>query len=301
MAVEPANIAEQIALITLLRERPNGLKWPDLTALIIEAGSALEVRHNLIGDDLMPSAETLQAADDLVGWTKDGTRFTTILDEDYPERLRGIHQAPPFLFLRGTAIPDDVGVSVVGSREASERGLQMSAAIAKTLVSMDVTVISGLAAGIDAAAHTACLEAGGRPVAVIGTGINLQYPAANRELHNRVAEAGLLMSQFWPDAPPQKHTFPMRNATMSGYGIATIVVEAGEHSGARTQARLAVEHGRPVVLTDSVVTKNTWAKSLIGRPGVHQVSSIDEVRAIITDLVDEPSRLSGALDGLLSA
>lgn len=301
MGVDQGNTAEQVALITLLRARPSGLKWPDITTLVLEAGSALEVRKDLIGDDLLPSAETIQAGEDLVGWTEGGTRFITILDENYPERLRGIQEAPPFLFLRGRSIPEDIGVSVVGSRDASNKGLQMAAAIAKTLVSMDVTVVSGLAAGIDAAAHTACLDAGGRPVAVIGTGINLQYPAANRELHSRVADAGLLMSQFWPDAPPQKHSFPMRNATMSGYGIATIVVEAGEHSGARIQARLAVQHGRPVVLTDSVVIRNDWAKAMIDRPGVHQVSSIDEVRSIVTALVDEPNQFSGTLDNLLSA
>lgn len=301
MGVDEGSSAEQVALITLLRARPNGLKWPDITTLVLEAGSAVEVRKYLIGDDLLPSAETIQATEDLVGWTQGGTRLITILDEDYPERLRGIQEAPPFLFMRGRSIPEDIGVSVVGSRDASDKGLQMAAAIAKTLVSMDVTVVSGLAAGIDAAAHTACLDAGGRPVAVIGTGINLQYPATNRELHNRVADAGLLMSQFWPDAPPQKHSFPMRNATMSGYGIATIVVEAGEHSGARIQARLAVQHGRPVVLTDSVVKRNDWAKAMIGRPGVHQVSSIDEVRSIVTDLVDEPNQVGGALRNLLSA
>ncbi len=301
MDVDQGKIAERVALITLLRTRPDGLKWPDITTLVLEAGSALEVRTDLLGDELIPSAETIQAGEDLASWTTGSTRLITILDEEYPERLRGIQEAPPFLFLRGRSVPEDIGVSVVGSRDASDRGLQMAAAIAQALVSMDVTVVSGLAAGIDAAAHNACLDAGGRPVAVIGTGINLQYPASNRELHSRVADAGLLMSQFWPDAPPQRHSFPMRNATMSGYGIATIVVEAGEHSGARIQARLAVQHGRPVLLTDSVVSRNDWAKAMIGRPGVHQVSSIDEVRSIVTDLVDEPNQVGGTLDSLLSA
>src|ERR1700744_4410475 len=98
-----------------------------------------------------------------------------------------------------------------------------------------VTVVSGLARGIDTAAHRAALDAGGRTVAVIGTGIGRVYPAENRGLQNEIADRGLLISQFWPDAPPQKHTFLMRNATMSGYGLATVVVEAGEHSGARAQ------------------------------------------------------------------
>lgn len=292
---------ERVALIVLLRTRPDGLKWPDLVAQVLEYGSAVIVRDKLIGADLLPSADSISAQRDLESWLVGSTEFVSILDENYPSRLRGIHEAPPFLFMRGAPAAADVGVSVVGSRKASDRGIQMAESIAKTLVAMNLSVISGLAAGIDTAAHTACLEAGGRPVAIIGTGINLQYPAANRELHALVAENGLLLSQFWPDQPPQRHTFPMRNATMSGYGVATIVVEAGEHSGARIQARVAVQHGRPVILTDSVIENNTWAQELVGRPGVHPVASIADVQEIVGALVDEPSRVSKALDSLLTA
>ncbi|GAA3547997.1 hypothetical protein GCM10022263_38790 [Nocardioides daeguensis] len=301
MAVEQSTLDEHTALIVLLRTRPAGLKWPEIVAQVLEQGSAVAVRDSLIGAELLPSADSITAREDLRAWAVSDNRFVSILDEHYPSRLRGIHEAPPFVFMRGTPAAGDVGVSVVGSRNASARGIEMARAIAQTLVSMDVSVISGLAAGIDTAAHTACLEAGGRPVGVIGTGINLQYPAANRELHRRVAEAGLLLSQFWPDQPPQKHTFPMRNATMSGYGIATLVVEAGEHSGARIQARVAVQHGRPVILTDSVIENNVWARELVGQPGVHPAASIAEVKDIVGSLVEEPSRVSSALDSLVSA
>lgn len=301
MAVEQDLRDEHVALIVLLRVRPEGARWPDLVAKVLERGSAVGVRDDMLGADLLPSAETVAAEEDLTRWLVGETRFVSVLDTDYPARLRGIHEAPPFLFMRGAADSADIGVSVVGSRKASDRGLQMAEAIAKTLVAMNVSVISGLAAGIDAVAHTACLEAGGRPIGVIGTGINLQYPAANRELHGRVAGSGLLLSQFWPDQPPQKHTFPMRNATMSGYGIATVVVEAGEHSGARIQARVAVQHGRPVILTDSVIENNTWAKELVGRPGVHRVASIGQVEDIVGALVEEPMRVNSALDSLLTA
>jgi len=95
----------------------------------------------------------------------------------------------------------------------------------------------------------------------------------------------LVLSQFWPDAPPQKHTFLMRNATMSGYGLATVVVEAGETSGARAQARMAVEHGRQVILTDQVVVRNQWAQKLLGRPGVHVASSVDSVMDAVDQVV----------------
>jgi DNA processing protein len=153
-----------------------------------------------------------------------------------------------------------------------------------------------LAAGIDTAAHTAALDAGGRTVAVIGTGINCVYPAANRDLQERIACVGLVLSQFWPDAPATKKSFPLRNATMSGYGRATIVVEAGETSGARIQARVGVEHGRAVILRDRVIRANEWAKALQHRPGVHVVSGVDEVLDVVAALRPD---LDDVLTGVL--
>lgn len=150
----------------------------------------------------------------------------------------------------------------------SERGLTVAANIADALVSEGITAVAGLAAGIDAAVHRAALDAGGRTVAVIGTGINKYYSATNRDLQDEISERGLLLSQFWPDAPPQKHTFLMRNATMSGYGLATVVVEAGEKSGTRVQARMAVEHGRTVILTESVYAQNEWARNHLSTRGL---------------------------------
>lgn len=156
-------------------------------------------------------------------------------------------------------------------------------------------VISGLAAGIDTAAHTAALGEGGRTVAFIGTGSNFYYPPKNRELQDSIADFGLVLSQFWPESPPQKHTFLMRNALMSGYGLATIVVEAGETSGARAQARMAVAHGRPVILTDTVVERNEWARTLMQRPGVHRVASLKELGPIVDEIRSEPQRTEQAL------
>ena len=150
----------------------------------------------------------------------------------------------------------------MGSRQATDRGLAIAAGVARELVSRGVTVVAGLALGIDSAAHRAALADGGRTVAVIGTGINRVYPAENQDLQAEIGSRDLLLSQFWPDAPPQKQNFLMSNATMSGYGLATVVVEAGEHSGARAQARMALEHGRPVILTDLVADRNEWAQAL---------------------------------------
>lgn len=289
---------EHAALVALLRAKPDGLTWPEIAAELLEAGSAADVweRHApapaLI--DLPGEISPASAVGDVQSWASMGYRLISILDEDYPAGLRGIHQAPPVIFTLGTVLADDPAVSVVGSRSASARGLAMAADVARALAERKMTVVSGLARGIDTAAHRAALDAGGRTVAVIGTGVSRVYPAENVGLQNEIADRGLVLSQFWPDAPPQKHTFLMRNATMSGYGLATVVVEAGETSGARAQARIAVEHGRQVILTDQVAAQNAWAQALLGRPGVHIASSVDGVLDIVeqvTAMWDELRRL----------
>ncbi len=295
---------ERAALIALLRVRPGGMRWAGITAEVLAAGSALEVWERLVPAVLLdaPGAPTSleAAAQEMARWDERGWQLVTILDPGYPDRLRGIHQAPPVLFARGSLVQDEPAVSVVGSRKASERGLGIATAVARELVSRGITVVSGLALGIDAAAHHATLAAGGRTVAVIGTGINRAYPAENKELQEEIAVRGLVLSQFLPDAPPQKHHFPMRNATMSGYGVATVVVEAGEHSGARGQARMAVEHGRPVIFTDAVVTYNEWARALLGRPGVHVARSLAGVLGVVDGIIAEREAVGAALQGLVS-
>lgn len=296
---------ERAALVALLQTRPRGLRWAEITAEVLESASALEVWHRFVPATLVElpgQPDALEsAAQDLDLWARQGSRLVTILDSNYPVRLRGIHQAPPVLFARGSLIRDDSAVSVVGSRKASDRGLAIAAGVARELVARGVTVAAGLALGIDTAAHRAALADGGRTVAVIGTGINEVYPAENRDLHEEVAARGLLLSQFWPDAPPQKQNFLMRNATMSGYGLATVVVEAGEHSGARAQARMAVEHGRPVILTDLVVERNDWARALVDRPGVHVASSLSSALDVVDQLIAERSAVGSELRRFVSA
>lgn len=120
----------------------------------------------------------------------------------------------------------------------------------------------------------------------------------NRTLQDQIARQGLVLSQFWPDAPPTKQSFPIRNASMSGYGLATIVVEASETSGTRIQARLAVEHGRPVILTDSVASSTEWGAALVGRPGVHVASGVSGLSASIDRILDGQNALRHALEAL---
>ncbi|WP_132429039.1 DNA-processing protein DprA [Pseudonocardia endophytica] len=290
---------ERAALVALLRTRPHGMTWSQIAADVDVRSSALALWEELHPADLFDTGaeqvELVAARRDIAAWRAAGLGFRTFLDDDYPAQLREVHDLPPVLFHRGTLVGSETAVSVVGSRKASPRGRELARSLASALVETGMTVLSGLAAGIDAAAHTAALEAGGRTVAVIGTGITRYYPAENRALQDRIAESGLLLSQFWPDAPPTKQTFPMRNAVMSGFGRATIVVEAGEQSGARIQARRAVEHGRTVVLTDAVVEANEWARVMVDRPGVYVASAPAEIIGIIEQTLAGPDELLSLL------
>lgn len=270
-----SNQAEQAALIALLKDKPKSTSYADIARAVSDHNSAMTVLQTVEDQgSLFDPADTshgdtvADARRDLSEWLAEGLIVTTVIDQSYPAQLREIHEMPPILFGRGSLLAADRAVSVVGSRHASEAGHRFATEVAHGLVEANISVVSGLAAGIDTAAHTAALAASGRTVAVIGTGIRRAYPAANAKLQEQIAHVGLLISQFWPDAPPGKHTFPMRNATMSGYGRATIIVEAGEHSGTRGQARMAVAHGRAVILTERVAQNTTWGKELTNKPGV---------------------------------
>lgn len=303
--MDTSRLAERAALLALLRMRPDGMTWPEIASEVAYAGSATAVWDERTSAALLPDPTTTaaieEAAGELSAWDHAGLRLVTVLDREFPQRLLDIRETPPILFVDGELQSHDMGMSVVGSRKASDRGLGIAAAAAQVLVGKGMTVIAGLAAGIDTAAHRAALDIGGRTVAFIGTGINKFYPAENRALQQEIARTGLVVSQFLPDAPPARHAFPMRNATMSGYGQATIVVEAGETSGSRIQARLAVQHGRPVILTDTVATTTHWGAALAERPGVHVVRGIDELSTVIDKVRGEQDELRAALRELAAS
>jgi DNA processing protein len=229
----------------------------------------------------------------VITYEEEGIHLVTVLERTYPANLRMVHDRPPVLFVRGELkAADERAVAVVGSRKASPAGLETAAAIARELVGHDYVVFSGLAAGIDTAAHKATLAAGGRTVAVVGTGLRHYFPKQNRELQDRLAATTAVVSQFWPGQEPRRWTFPQRNAVMSGLARATVVVEAGNKSGARMQARLAIEHGRPVFLLRSLL-RHQWALTYASeRPGTYVVDDGDEVVEHLERLYSEDLALS---------
>ncbi len=277
------SLMESAALLTLLRagKRP----WSAYVELVEEAGSAVRVLEDEQRETLFAAADVGDAADEIGRWQRDGMQLLTVLDDAYPDNLRGVYDRPPLIFVAGRLRPQDArAIAVVGARHASPPGLDAAKRIAAHLAGAGFTVASGLAAGIDAAAHTAALAAGGRTIAVIGTGLTRAYPPQNERLQRRIAEEGAVISQFWPDAPPTKRSFPMRNAVMSGLTLGTVVVEAVYASGARMQARLALEHGRPVFLPDSLVAHHRWAREYAAKPGTHVFSDPQELIAVVERL-----------------
>lgn len=286
-----SELRERAALVALL-QRP-GARWGEVALSVLERGSAaavlageMRVQEALFADaDPMESA-IAEAERAVAEWEAANIGVHTCLDERYPSQLRSIHQMPPILFSRGQLMEDRRAIAVVGTRQASENGLRIASAVARELAVNGVTVVSGLAKGIDTAAHRAALQAGGRTVAVIGTGISKFYPAENRGLQEQISRDGLVISQFWPDTPPNQRNFPMRNAVMSGYAAATVVVEAPWKSGARIQARLALEHGRPVVMPEQLL-EHDWAREYARNPGVHVVSGLRDLLTVVERLIAE--------------
>jgi DNA processing protein len=213
-----------------------------------------------------------------------GADLVTVLDPAYPRTLRLIFNLPPFLYVRGRLLERDLrSVAVVGTRKPTEDGLERATRMARLLVDAGVTVVSGLARGIDTAAHEATLDQGGRTIAVVGTGITRCYPKENTDLAERVAVAGAVVSQFWPSAPPATWSFPRRNATMSGIAQGTVVIEASATSGAKMQARLALQHGKKVFLLRSLVDRYPWAASYAEQ---RNARIVDEVEDVVRELAD---------------
>jgi DNA processing protein len=228
-----------------------------------------------------------RGAEELERWRSQGIKVLTVLDPDYPLNLLAVHDRPAAIFIAGQLTADDQrAVAIIGSRRASSSGLSATDALAASLAAEGYTIVSGLAAGIDTAAHRAALRRGGRTLAVIGTGLNHSYPAENAWLQREIARTGAVISQFRPETRPSRETFPQRNAVMSGAALATVIVEAGVRSGARIQARRALQHGRPVFINEKLL-EEPWARELSGRPGVtvyRDPKRVIEVLARLTDV-----------------
>ena len=287
--VSTPDLKDVALYLAILKRNPGAQTWRDIRNWYEAHGCAEKLLTgerppNLDGAcDKSPVGEkpgedeVSLALEELIAQTEQGTKILTPLCEEYPTNLRSTFDRPPFLFCRGNVPSHRKMVAVVGSRKASPNALKYADRLSRHLVGNGFCVVSGLAEGVDTAAHQAALGAKGETMAVVGTGITRYYPAKNRALQERMENEGAVLSQFFPDHPPQKLSFPMRNMVMSGIALATVVVEATEKSGTKSQAKGALKHGRMVFFTKFALAGAKWAQEMVGLPSVYVIESPEDL------------------------
>ncbi len=208
-----------------------------------------------------------------------GCRVLTLYDDTYPSYLKEIDTPPLVLYVKGELMPgDSLSISIVGSRQARDYGRKVSYRLSYQLAQLGLTVVSGFAQGIDTSAHRGALEAGGRTIAVMGNGLSLIYPAANRSLAEKIETSGALISEFPIKVKPKPRNFPRRNRIISGLTLGTVVVEASNQSGALITARLASEQGREVFAVPGEIFSelSTGTHKLINN-GAKLIGTVDDL------------------------
>ena len=227
---------------------------------------------------------------------KKGIKILILTDTDYPALLLEIPDPPPCLYAYGCISSTQKNISIVGSRNATQYGLDTTQRLARDLASLGITIVSGMARGIDTAAHEGALMSHGKTIAVLGSGLERIYPRENETLFHRIAETGAVISEFPLNAEPEAHHFPMRNRIISGLSLGTVIVEATLRSGSLITARLAAEQNREVFAVPGSINsfKSTGTHTLIkqGAKLVEQAGDImDEISYWMDHSVSEDSNV----------
>jgi len=215
--------------------------------------------------------------------TQKGYRIVTMMDPDYPQLLREIPDPPPYLYVYGQLDATNRKIAVVGSRNATGYGMTTTKRLCRNLAALGLSVVSGMAIGIDTAAHEGALSGKGTTIAVLGSGLEKIYPAENKKLFHRISDNGAVVSEFPLTTEPEAHNFPIRNRIISGMSLGTVVVEATKKSGSLITARLAAEQNREVFAVPGSIQsfKSTGTHTLI-KQGAKLVEHVQ-------DIVDELS------------
>jgi len=212
-----------------------------------------------------------------------GVHVLTWEDDGYPEPLRDIPQSPPVIYVRGAITGEDTGgVAVVGTRRYTSYGQQVAEEVARYLALQGMTVISGLARGIDGIAHRAALEAGGRTIAVLGSGLDRVYPPEHRKLAAKIAGSGAVVSDYPLGTPPEGQNFPPRNRIISGLSQAIVVVEAGRRSGALITAKYAADQGREVfAVPGNIYAPQSKGANILLKEGAHPLLKMEDILDVL--------------------
>jgi DNA processing protein len=214
----------------------------------------------------------------LEGLARSGAVLVTWNDSLYPANLRQIHDPPPFLFVQGQLeARDAMAIAVVGSRRVSAYGLRVAREISEGLVRYGVTVVSGMARGSDAQAHWTALRAGGRTIAVLGSGIDVVYPSEHHALFQAIARQGAVVTELMMGTQPDAENFPNRNRIISGLALGTVVIEATEKSGSLITATLAADQGREVFAVPGAIGERTRGTHRLIREGAKLTERAEDV------------------------
>lgn len=260
-AVERAGSAERMLTLPLT----------ELEALDLPAAAAQSIFH---GKSLAAAEKEWKQV------TESGGSILTPADAAYPERLREIYDPPVLLWLRGDAsLLAQPGIAVVGTRHPSPYGSGMAQMLARDLAAHGLVILSGMARGVDTAAHRGALEANGKTITIWGTGIDVIYPKENKRLAEQILESGgTILSEYPMGTFPAPQNFPIRNRILSGMSVGVLVIEAGENSGTRITARCALEQDREVfAVPGNVTSKNAWGPNTLIKQGAKLVATWEDV------------------------
>jgi DNA processing protein len=254
------------------------IAWGAPPQALREAGLSEKIVENLVQ---LRSAVELEKV-----WERleaKGISVKILLDEDYPSRLKELDLPPPVLYMCGNLTPDDEwAVAVVGTRRVTAYGRQIAEDVAGTLARNGITVVSGLARGADSISHQAALNAGGRTIAVLGSGLDRIYPPENRRLSEQITTNGALISDYPPGTPPEASNFPPRNRLISGLSLAVVIVEAGQTSGALITAAFAADQGRDVfAVPGNITSPSSKGTNRLIQDGAHPLLHAEDILEVL--------------------
>jgi DNA processing protein len=254
------------------------IAWTASESALLEAGLNPKSARSFI-----QVREAINLEDDYLRIIEKGIQVITINDEHYPQKLKSIEHPSPVLYVKGTfEEADNFAVAIVGTRHLTSYGRQVTLELASFLARNGITVVSGLARGIDSIAHEATLNAGGRTLAVLGCGVDVVYPPEHRALSQRIQEHGALISDYYPGTLPEGINFPPRNRIISGLSLASVIIEAGEKSGALITAEFAANQGREVfALPGSIYSPRSKGTNRLIRDGAMPLIDFDELLAVL--------------------
>ena len=256
--------------------------------------SGIEGLGEKVADEIRKGPQKKMAERELSLLERAGGKIITLKDDDYPRRLKDIYDPPALLYVRGELRrEDELAVAIVGSRKTAPYGRWMTEKIGEDLARHGVTVVSGMARGIDSLAHKGAIQGGGRTIAVLGCGIDVIYPSENRSLFHQIIEHGAILSEFPMGSPPEGGHFPKRNRIISGLSIGVVIVQASAESGSLITAGYALEQGREVfAVPGNVGAEGSQGTNQLIKDGAKLVESSDD---ILEEILPQWSREEGGV------